>query len=226
EYLSAYVKTYLREEIAAEQLVRRLQPFHKFLEVSGQMNGKILNYSKIARDIDSDPTSVKNYFDILEDTHIGFCLPHYHKSLRKRQRQAPKFYFFDLGVTRCIRQELDMAVKPGTYLFGDCFEHFIIAEVARLINYFAKEWHLSYLKTQDNAEIDLIIERSNDPDILVEIKSKSDINPEDLITLRRFKVDDPSLQVECWSNTRQSAVIQGVVCKYWQTAIRELFGNP
>jgi predicted AAA+ superfamily ATPase len=46
EFLISYVNTYIRQEIKEEQLVRRIEPFLKFLEVAAQANGKILNYSK------------------------------------------------------------------------------------------------------------------------------------------------------------------------------------
>jgi predicted AAA+ superfamily ATPase len=98
EFLRAYALTYLKEEIQVEQLVRNLDPFRQFLEIAAQSNGQIVNYSKIARDVGVDTTTVQNYFSILEDTLIGFHLPAYHRSIRKRQRESPKFYLFDPGV--------------------------------------------------------------------------------------------------------------------------------
>lgn len=47
-YLRAYALTYLKEQIVAEQVVRKLQPFRQFLEVAAQTNGSIVNFSKIA----------------------------------------------------------------------------------------------------------------------------------------------------------------------------------
>lgn len=98
ETLYAYALTYLKEEVQAEQFVRKLDPFRKFLEVAAQSNGKIVNFSKIGNDVGVDTTTVQNYFSILEDTLLGFILPSYHKSVRKRQREAPKFYFLILAL--------------------------------------------------------------------------------------------------------------------------------
>ena len=42
KYLQAYALTYVKEEIVAEQIVRSLDPFQDFLQVSAQMNGKIM----------------------------------------------------------------------------------------------------------------------------------------------------------------------------------------
>src|ERR1700722_14393510 len=70
-YLEAYTNTYLREEIWGEQLVRNFESFRNFLEVAAQSNGKLINFSNIARDIGSTDNSVREYFSILEDTLIG-----------------------------------------------------------------------------------------------------------------------------------------------------------
>ena len=74
-FLRAYTLNYVTTEIQAEQWVKNLPPFRKFLEIAGQMNGKILNYSNIAKDIGVDPNTVQSYFEILEDTLIGIRLP-------------------------------------------------------------------------------------------------------------------------------------------------------
>jgi predicted AAA+ superfamily ATPase len=82
-YLNAYVHTYIKEEIQVEQLVRNLDPFRLFLKVAAQNNGKIINYSNIAKDTGVDIKSVQNYYEILRDTHLGFLLEPFGKSIRK-----------------------------------------------------------------------------------------------------------------------------------------------
>jgi uncharacterized protein len=72
--LDTYVDTYLKEEIVAEQIIRNIRPFRKFLHLSAQANGKIINFRKFANDLGIDDKTVKSYFDILDDTLIGFCI--------------------------------------------------------------------------------------------------------------------------------------------------------
>ena len=98
--MRSYADTYLKEEIWNEQVVRKLQPFRRFLEVAAECNGKIINYANIARDVGVDDKTIKEYFIILEDTMIGFFLEPFHNSFRKRLAEKPKFYFFDTGVVR------------------------------------------------------------------------------------------------------------------------------
>lgn len=189
EYLRTYANTYVKEEILAEQIVRRVQPFRAFLEVSAQMSGQILNYSKIARDIDSDPVSVQSYFEILEDTLLGFHLKPFHRSIRKRQRKNPKFYFFDTGVRHALLRTLNLPMAPQTSSYGEDFEHFIINEIHRLQTYNRLDWDLSYLRTKDDVEVDLIIERPGQPLALVEIKSKKKVDENDIVPLQRIQKD-------------------------------------
>jgi len=95
KFLKSYAQTYLKEEIISEQIVRNLPPFRRFLDVAAQGDTEVINYSNIAKDIHSDPKTVSGYYDILEDTLLGFRLPAYSKSIRRKQKKAPKFYLFD-----------------------------------------------------------------------------------------------------------------------------------
>ncbi|MGK5086113.1 AAA family ATPase, partial [Bdellovibrionota bacterium FG-2] len=170
-FLKTYTLTYLKEEIVAEQITRKLEPFRQFLEISAQHNGKIINFSAIAKDVGVDTKTVQSYFQILEDTLVGFTLPAYHASVRKSQRQAPKFYWFDVGVRRALEDTLDIPIKSGTSYYGELFEHWIVLEAFRLNSYFEKGYKFSYYQTYSGTEVDLLLSRGRRPPILVEIKS-------------------------------------------------------
>jgi len=158
-FLQAYTQTYLKEEIWVEQFVRKMAPFRRFLEVSAQSNGHIINFSKLAKDVGVDDKTIKQYFSVLEDTLMGFFLEPFHSSVRKRLSLKPKFYFFDTGVCRALTRTLSVPLIKSTSYYGCVFEHFIILECVRLASYFYPEYRFSYLKTRDDVEIDLIVER-------------------------------------------------------------------
>ena len=106
QFLQAYAHTYLKEEIWDEHFVRNIDPFRKFLEVAAQCNGKIINYTNIAKDVGVEDKTVASFFTLLEDTLIGFFLEPFHNSFRKRLGSTPKFYFFDPGVVRALARRL------------------------------------------------------------------------------------------------------------------------
>ena len=221
-YLRAYALTYLKEEIVAEQIVRRLDPFTQFLEVAAQANGTIINYANIARDVGADPKTVISYFSILEDTLVGFLLPAFHRSIRKQQRVNPKFYFFDTGVKRSLDRTLDVPLNARTYEYGKAFEHFVITQIAHLSRYRYPDWRLSYLQTGAGAEIDLLIDRPGTATVLVEIKSSTRVDDRDVRNLARFTGDFADPLALCVSRDPARLKMNGVLCVHWREAIEEL----
>ena len=221
-FLRAYALTYLKEEVWFEHLIRKLDPFRRFLEVAAQCNGEIVNCSNIARDIGTDHKTVSSYFEILEDTLLGFLLEPYHASVRKRQRHAPKFFLFDPGVARALGGTLNVELVPGTYGFGRAFEQFILLEIFRLNNYRQRDYRFSYLRTKDGAEIDLIVERPGSKVALVEIKSTDRVDERDIRDLSRFLPNFPDAEAFCLSRDKVRKKIGDVLAVPWQTGLEEL----
>ncbi len=170
DFLRAYAKTYLQEEIQMEGLIRNLQGFRNFLPLAAINNGQILTWKNFAQDVGVDAKTAQGYFQILEDTLLGTLLPAHHRSLRKRQKTHPKFYFFDTGVKRALAGELGMDLIAGTPQYGWAFEHFWITEIMRMSAYTQKDYRFSYFATND-IEIDLVLEHPAEPLKFVEIKS-------------------------------------------------------
>lgn len=198
-YLWAYTNTYLKEEIWEEQFVQELDPFRRFLEVAAQMNGKILNFANIARDVGVSDKTIQKYYGLLEDTLMGFFLEPYDHSFRKRLSKKPKFYFFDSGISRALAAQLSIPLSQGTSAYGEAFEHFIITQVLQLISYFHPEYRASYLRTKDDSEIDLVIERPGQALLLIEIKSTTLVQEQQLRGLKAIATDLPDAQAICLS---------------------------
>ena len=223
KFLQAYTLTYLKEEVWAEQLVRKIDPFRKFIEVAAQCNGKIINYNKIARDVGADDKTVKNYFTILEDTLLGFVLEPFHNSFRKRLSMSSKFYFFDVGVVRAIAQQLTLLPAPKTSYYGDLFEQFIIVECVKLANYCKYEYKFSYLMTASGVEVDLIVERPGQKILFIEIKSNHNVQEEDLRSLRKITLDFTDVEAVCFSQDDRRKKIGEIIVFPWQEGIVNYF---
>lgn len=174
-YLKSYCNTYLKEEVLIEQLIRKLPPFRKFLNILSQNNGKEINYEKFSRDTGVDNKTIQSYLEILEETYLGVILRPHHPSLRKSQIKSPKFYFFDTGVVRQLAGYTDLTLKPSTSLYGDLFESFLINEILKTVKYKELEYELSFFKTKHNFEVDLILSK-NSKRIFVEIKSTNKVD--------------------------------------------------
>ena len=224
EFLMAYVGTYLQKEIQQEQWVRKLEPFRRFLAVAAQMNGEIVNKSKIALEVGVDDVTVANYFEILEDTLLGFFLPTFHLSVRKAQRQAPKFYFCDTGIPRALNRTLTVPVLPQTSTFGAGFEHWVILEIMKNASYKRLDWDFSYSRTKDDVEIDLIIKRPGQNILMIEIKSTEHVRELHCKALNTLGHDlDPSAEKWLISRDGVEQKFGNVRALHWQKAIPQMF---
>lgn len=214
----------MREEILIEQLVRNIEGFRDFLEVAAQMNGKSINYSKISRETGVDPKTIKEYFQILDDTLIGFWVPGFHQSVRKAQKFQPKFYFFDLGIRRALEGSLDSPPTPGTSMYGTYFEHYVIAEVYRLNSYSQKDYKISHYQTSTGGEIDLILSKGMKK-IIVEIKSAKSIDNIEVKAFAKLAAAFGDVPKYFVSQDTIVSEIEGVRCMHFLDFFKVLFEN-
>lgn len=222
-YLEAYTRTYLKEEVWAEKHVRDLEHFRYFLEVAGQTNGDIINFSNISRDVGVSDSLIKDYFSILEDTLIGFYLQPFQHSFRKRLSKKPKFYLFDPGIVRALLGLTEIPLAERTNGYGRAFEHFIITQCKLVASYKHRNYRFSYLSTKDGAEIDLVVERPGKPILFIEIKSTTDVTENQLKTLSVMKKDFGECEAICMSRDPYAKVINGITVYPWQEGIRKYF---
>ncbi|MDD5066828.1 MAG: AAA family ATPase [bacterium] len=185
--LQAYVGDYLKEEIAAESLVRNVPVFSRFLEIAALSNGEMVNFNNIARECGVSAPSIKEYFQILEDTLTGRFLPAYRKKMKRRLVHAPKFYMFDIGAVSYLTKR--GLVEPGSELFGKAFEHFIYCELAAHSAYSGLFYPVSYWRTASQFEVDFIL---GEHEVAVEVKASAFINENHLRGMKAFQEEYPA----------------------------------
>jgi predicted AAA+ superfamily ATPase len=156
DVLDAYVHTYIREEVKEEGLVRRLEPFLRFLDVAGALNGQIVNVENIAREAQVPRKSAVQYFSVLEDTLMTHPLPAFQPQLKVREVSHPKYYWFDPGVARAAAGLLDGPVDSNW--LGQALETLVFHEL-RVYNHTSnRNKAFSYYRTRAGLEVDFVIE--------------------------------------------------------------------
>ncbi len=181
EDLNSYVNTYLVEEVAAEGAARNLPAFARFLQTAAATNARMLNYTNVAGDAQVPRQTVRLWYQILIDTLIGYELPPYTATVKRKAIGTAKFYFFDLGIVRVLRR-LPKIVPEGSD-FGEFFEHFLFMELRGWIDYKRPTTRLSYWRSTTGFEVDFILDDS----IAVEVKSASLIQHKHLKGLKALK---------------------------------------
>ncbi len=182
----AYISVYLKEEIAAEALVRRLSSFSRFMEVAALTNGEMVNYSNIAQDCGIDSKTVKEYFSILEETLIGYMVPAFRRTIKRRLSQSPRFYYFDVSIPNYLLHRQNL--QPGSEDFGHAFEHLMIQEIIAYLGYHDIENALSYWHTHSGYEVDAVL---GDATVAIEFKSCAEVQSRHLRGLKAFREEHP-----------------------------------
>lgn len=216
--LEAYVQVYLKEEIKEEALVRNLNAFHRFLEVAALTDGEMVNYNNIASDCGVSATTVSSYFDILEDTLVGYRIPAFRRVMKRKLVQAPKFYYFDVGVANYLLHRKELV--RGTPEYGHAFEHLIIQELYAYMHYTHSEEKLSYWRTYTGTEVDVVI---GDARVAIEIKSVEEVMPKHLKGLKAFGEEHPSSRKMIVSLDPINRRIGDIECVYVLDFFRNLW---
>jgi len=180
DILSSYVNTYLKEEIKEEGLVRRVEPFIRFLTIAGILNGQIINAHNISREASVARSTVDVYFSILEETLLAHFLPPYQPGIKVRERAHKKLYWFDPGVARAAA---GLLYDPADRIWlGFALETLLYNEINVYNHTTQKNRPVYYYKTGSGYEVDFIIETKKElygkpPHVVcIEVKSSEKWN--------------------------------------------------
>lgn len=218
--MAAYIDVYLKEEIKEEALVRNLDAFQRFLEIAALTDGEMVNMNNIAQDCGVHATTVNAYFDILEDTLIGYRIPAFTKVMKRRLVQAPKFYFFDVGVTNYLLHRKDLV--RGSTDYGHAFEHLVIQELIAYLHYTHSEERLTYWHTYTGLEVDAVI---GDARVAIEIKSAEEVQTRHLKGLKAFAEEHPACRLFIVSLDIFTRRIGDIQCIYVLDFFRQLWAE-
>jgi len=218
--ISAYIGSYLQDEIIAEAKIRNIQSFSRFLEVAAISNGEILNYTNIAAECGLTAPTVKEYFQILEDTLIGRFLHSYRKKPKRRVIQAPKFYYFDISIANYFLRR--RSIEFGSEAIGKAFEHFIYHELYAHSHYSGIHYPISYWRTASQIEIDFVL---GEHDIAIEVKANQQINPRHLKGLKNFAEEYRVKQLILVSNDPFHRKIDQITAMPWNIFLDKLWAG-
>jgi predicted AAA+ superfamily ATPase len=220
-FLESYVMDYLSHEIKAEAMVRNVPAFHRFLEIAAISNSEIINYSNIARDCGVSSVTVKDYFQILQDTLLGFTLRPFTKKIKRTPLESSKFYFFDMGITRALRRML--LIQENSVEFGHFFEHFILMEIRAFLSYFNCYKNIYFWRTACGKEVDLII---GEAEWAIEIKTFKQKSAKDFKGLLAFGEEFPNAKLLAVTFDDTKRIIDNRIEVFpWQAFLQQLWNN-
>lgn len=218
--LRSYVADYLKEEIAAEAVVQSIPAFAEFLRVAALTSGELLNYTNIGRESGVSAKVVRNYFQILEDTLLGFRVQPWRKAKKRRLIETEKFYLFDVGVTNYLSRRTP---KTGTPEFGHSFENYILMELKAYQAYRNPELNIRYWRTSTGFEVDFIL---GDMQIALEVKGSRNVHDAHTRSLRALLQENAVGKSIIVSLDEEPRVLEyGVEVLPWQVFLERLWAS-
>jgi uncharacterized protein len=219
EELYAYVDTYLREEIQAESLVRKIPAFTRFLQTAALTSGHILNFTTIASDTSVPVSTIREYYHILEDTLLGFMLPAWTKTKKRKAVSAAKFYLFDLGVQRTLAGL--KALEENTEQYGLAFEHLIALELRAYLSYKRIRENLCYWRSQQGHEVDFIVGDT----IAIEVKATQKVTDKHFKGLKALAEENMCQRYLLISRDKINQYHNNLEALYWKDFLEALWSG-
>jgi predicted AAA+ superfamily ATPase len=218
--IEAYLGNYLRDEIISEAKIRNINAFNLFLEAAAFSNGEIINYTNIASECGVSSVTVRDYFQILEDTLIGRFVPSFQKKPKRRVILAPKFYYFDVGIANYLLKR--GSIEIGSEAFGNALEHFIYQELYAHSSYSDLNYSISYWRTTSQIEVDFIL---GNHEVAVEVKGTNNVQSRHLKGLKSFSEEYKVKKLVIVSNDPMERSIGDITILPWNLFLKKLWAG-
>ncbi len=183
--LQSYIEDYLTNEIRAEGYVRNITAFSRFLDSTRFSCGEMVNYTNIAREVGIDSKTIKEYYQILVDTLLGYLIyPYTKKVSRAIISHTPKFYYFDVGLaTRLSKKNYSELAGADA---GKSLENYLLMELIAYIGLNDSDYNLFYWRTNNGLEVDFILSDGVSKPIPIEIKISKNLHKTELRPIKAF----------------------------------------
>lgn len=218
--IEAYLGNYLRDEIISEAKIRNINAFNLFLEAAAFSNGEIINYTNIASECGVSSVTVRDYFQILEDTLIGRFVPSFQKKPKRRVILAPKFYYFDVGIANYLLKR--GSIEIGSEAFGNALEHFIYQELYAHSSYSDLNYSISYWRTTSQIEVNFIL---GNHEVAVEVKGTNNVQSRHLKGLKSFSEEYKVKKLVIVSNDPMERSIGDITILPWNLFLKKLWAG-
>ncbi|MCK4869678.1 MAG: ATP-binding protein [Gammaproteobacteria bacterium] len=184
-WCSSYISTYLEKDVRGLHNIGDLRDFRRFLGLLAANTAQQLNMSRYANDLGVAVSTIKNWLSVLEASYVVFLLPPYYKNYGKRVVKSPKIYFYDVGLVSYLTGITSNDLFEHGPMAGAIFENYIIAEIMKRELHAVSGSELYYYRTSNQEEIDLIIDRKVNKE-LIEIKFSQTFRPKMAKELEKF----------------------------------------
>lgn len=160
-WCASYIQLYLERDVRQILQVGDLRSFERFIHLVAMRTGQILNISELARDTGVSVPTASRWLSVMEASYQVFLLPPFHANLSKRLIKSPKLYFGDTALATYLMGIHDAETLLNGPLLGHLFETAVVLEHIKWASFNPGHPALTYFRTKDGTEVDMLIEDGN-----------------------------------------------------------------
>jgi len=178
EIIDEIFHSYLEKDISYLLKVEKIDAFYNLVRILSSQLGRLLNYSRVAGELNISQKTLKNYLWYGEKTFVFQKLTPYFKNVRKEIVKSPVYYFYDLGL-----RNYSIGRFGGLVEYGLIFENFILNIIKERIRWSGSTVH--FWRTKDKAEVDFVV-NTGEEIIPIEVKYRKLTRPSIERSMRSF----------------------------------------
>lgn len=157
-WYGSFIQSYIQRDLPSLGLSANPNNTRQLIMMVASLNGGILNYSSLAKSLGLSMPTVKTYLGFFVNAFLITELPSWHINVKKRLVKSPKIYFRDTGMLHYLLGIKGMEGLYGNIAVGSSWEAFVVHQVKSVLHI---DDEVYFYRTQDGAEIDLLIRREN-----------------------------------------------------------------
>jgi predicted AAA+ superfamily ATPase len=182
-WFESYRQTYVERDLRDLASIEHLPDFNRLLTTLALRTGQMLNFSALSRDVGLSLTTLRRYFNLLEQTCQVGVIPPYFANLGTRLVKTPKLYLNDTGMACHLTVAPDWDTLAGRNQARAMLETLVAAELRKMIALAGYPTSLMFWRTRLGKEVDFILERGGGL-VGIEVKLASGLDQRDLEGLR------------------------------------------
>jgi len=168
ETLNNLIETYVEKDIIKYLKVGDFIQFQNFVKSLSAINGGLLNYSSMSKELGTAYRQVRKYLSQLENTFVIKLINSYATNKTTEIKRTPKSYFLDTGLRNSLINDFRaIDSRPDKGNLVECFVFQQLYFRRKLDNNFRYE--IKYWRTKQGAEVDFVI-KFQDELIPLEVK--------------------------------------------------------
>ncbi|NQW93774.1 MAG: ATP-binding protein [Polaromonas sp.] len=165
-----FIRSYLERDVPMFAPRMPAQALGRLWTMLAHSQGGLLNQARLAASLGVSAPTVMRYTDLMVDLQLVRRLMPWSGNIGKRLVKAPKVYVRDSGIQHALLDLTTIDDVLGHPTAGPSYEGFVIEN---LVACAAPRFKPYFYRTQDGAEIDLLLETGGQPSIAIEVKRSS-----------------------------------------------------